>query len=427
MKRKLDLFDYIYIIIGTPWLFLMLFTSRMYTEVKIALLAILMTVCFSEITIKKINFPRKETGFIIFFMIFCLLSLLWGCIQGYEFEISIDYALVQYYFITPLCILLFSMVFGRDGRRKAVLWDLLKYLTCMLTVLDVIRIVLYVQGIDPPYLQFLMMASQGMEETLTLRISNEIALMFLLPVYVFMVMNPNGLSKKDNVIYIITVVFGIIYSILSGRKMLEIEVAIAFIFSITFCYGRLSLTKIKKALNAKTFILFLVVAVLFGIVEEKLSSIIGIESVTDLAYDTISNGLSRGDNGVEVRVNSSNALFNLWSQSPLWGNGLNSYSELHIANKDTQWSYEIFYHAWLAQTGLIGTVILFIPIMYVIKSLRRVWMITRDNAYGALLIGFVCFAIGGASNPLLYLVWPWSIVLIYCRKARVSKEMWSAL
>ena len=105
-------------------------------------------------------------------------------------------------------------------------------------------------------------------------------------------------------------------------------------------------------------------------------------------------------------------MYILWSQSFLFGNGLNSYSNYWIANNVTKWSYEVFYNALLAQTGILGVLLLLIAIVEIIRNLIINFMKKKENYYLALAIAFVMFAFSAESNPMLYFVWPWTIVLV---------------
>ena len=92
----------------------------------------------------------------------------------------------------------------------------------------------------------------------------------------------------------------------------------------------------------------------------------------------------------------------------------------------------MFYVAWLAQTGIIGCVLLLTPMIYIARRLRKAGVILNDNRYYAIMLGFICFMISGASNPMLYLIWPWTIGLIYCvnvtqRSRIVSTHLESAI
>ena len=224
-------------LIGIPWFFLAIFTSRMYTEIKIVLLAIIMLFCFLEKMVYGISFKPAYVKYVFCFILYCTFSLLIGILNGYEFEITKDFPLIQYYFITPICVLFFTTAF-HNRKRKTVLWSIIKYFTLLLVFLDSLKVSLFVMGIEPAFLDFIMMASFGAEdESLTLRVTNEGALFFLLPIFVFLLFHAE--NKKDQVTYFLIVFFGIVYSILSGRKMLEISVVVSAIFSILFIGGHI--------------------------------------------------------------------------------------------------------------------------------------------------------------------------------------------
>ena len=61
------------------------------------------------------------------------------------------------------------------------------------------------------------------------------------------------------------------------------------------------------------------------------------------------NGLDSNSYGMTKRTNNFEALFLEWFKSPLWGNGLNSYSTVSLASGTTKWAYEIVYVALLSQ------------------------------------------------------------------------------
>ena len=424
-KYKLSFFDVLYILIGIPWFFLMLFTSRLYTEVKVVMLIVLMMVCVMEYNHRKMKMIKKHVVFVTWFIIFCFMSLLWGILLGYEFSIANDYALIQYYIITPICVLFLSTTMDYDNRKK-VIWELIKYLTCLMCVLDVVRISLYMIGIEPAILSFIMMASDRTDTELSLRVSNEVALFFLLPIFVYLLINPDSKSKKDRFIYAITVSFGIVYSVISGRKMLEIVVFLAFIFALVYRNGIFSL----KVFFSKTVfkLLFIVVLAIRALqyVFKELADFIGVDDILAFAFETITEGLSSDAEGVSSRTENTIALLNLWLDSLLWGNGLNSYAANSLASLSTKWSYEVVYIAWLAQTGIVGVCFLVVPVIYVIKTLNKMGRLFKNDKYYALMIGFASFVFAGSSNPLVYLVWPWSIVLITCVDyERIKKQRYN--
>ena len=280
--------------------------------------------------------------------------------------------------------------------------------------MDVVKVALFIVGIDLPLLSFIKMASSEMEETkFALRVTNELSLMFLLPIFVYLLVNPDKNSFRIRILYFLIVFLGIIYGMLSGRKMLELEIILSFLISIVYFQGRLSIRHMLVILKPKYLLIIVVFCFIAVFLFQNFSSYIGIDNLPSLAYETIINGLSSDSDGISKRTGNASALNDMWYSSPLWGNGINSYAENSLANDETKWSYEIFYTAWLAQTGIIGLIILFIPIFAIIGRLNKAGKISGDNRYFAMVLGLAGFVIASASNPLIYLVWPWTIVYIY--------------
>lgn len=84
MKIK-DLFNYLYILIGVPFLFLVIITSRGFTEIKTLLLAILIVIAFIETILIKKSINKSFTYFIFIFVIYFIFSLLLGIFNGFPF------------------------------------------------------------------------------------------------------------------------------------------------------------------------------------------------------------------------------------------------------------------------------------------------------------------------------------------------------
>lgn len=419
--KKTDIFDCLYLFIGLPWLFFMLFTSRMYTEIKTVMLALLAIIAYSELLSNKIRFEKKDVKFVSIFILYIILSLLYGILMGYEYDFIKDFSLIQYYVITPVCILLFSTIISQNARRVEFLWSTLKYMSLVLSVLDVVRVVLWSTGMDPSFLQFIMMASDNMETKLTLRVSNEPSLMFLLPIFIYLLINPVTKIRKDRLICFTIVLFGIIYAILSGRKMLEVIIVLAVFLSLVYANCRFSLARIFNGKMITTMLLGLVALLAISVMFSRLSAIMGIDDILGLAYDTITNGLSSEADGVKSRGDNTTNLINLWLESPIWGNGLNSYAENSIASSLTKWSYEVVYVAWLAQTGIIGAYLLAFPIVYILKTLKRKAIVMKDKRFFALAVGFISFVLCGASNPVVYILWPWAVCMTFCKYNKANK------
>ena len=83
-------FDDLYLYLGVPWLFLMLFTSGSLTEVKIGLMGLLFIVAVMEMGYRSIRIEQKYLAFVSIFIIYCSISLLLGLIGNFEFVLGKD-------------------------------------------------------------------------------------------------------------------------------------------------------------------------------------------------------------------------------------------------------------------------------------------------------------------------------------------------
>lgn len=409
--NSIKFFDKLYVIVGIPWLFLMLFTSGSLTNLKVILLVLLLLISATDIICNGIKFRYSVASYVILFIGYCVFSLTIGVLKGFEFVITKDYTLIQYFIITPLCVLFLSASLSHTSQRINFIWRSLCYLTCILAVLDVFRDLLNLVGIRPVFLEFIELSSEVKEEGhLALRVKNESSFFFLLPIFIYMLFNS---PKKDKykVIFLITTIFGFIYAIVSGRKTLELLILFCIVFAIT--YKR----NIFKILSNNIIVILystIIIIILSPVLFSMLSELIGIEDVPQLVIDTVKNGLSSDSVGMTKRVGNTNSLLDLWYDSLLYGNGINSYAHDSLANQTTKWSYEVFYVAWLAQTGIIGVSVLAYGAISIILRLNKLGNISGNKKYYAVMLGFICFLIAGATNPLLYFVWPWTIAVIYC-------------
>lgn len=412
-RSVFSFFDFLYFVIGIPWLFLILFTATTLTEVKTAMLLLLVVVCILEICFKRISCNLKQLGFVVLFSSFAILEILIGMLNGYEFDVwGSEFPLIQYYIATPLFVFILSSTIKYKPLRREGLWSILKYMTLVLTVLDLLRILLIMVGVSPWFLEFIPIANVNTGD-LIMRVTNETSLFFLLPVFIYVLINPQSESKMDRFIYVVIVVAGVIYSLMSGRKILELLVAFSFLVSFIYKKGKIKIGNLFSASMIKAYIIFLILLVVLYFILEFIGAQVGADNIFSTAMDTLINGLANEDVGIGKRLGNADALLDLWMESPIWGNGLQSYARNSIASTATHWSYEVFYVAWLAQTGIIGCILLLMPMLYIIRRLSKTGVILNDYRYYAILLGFICFMISGATNPMLYLIWPWTLGLSY--------------
>ena len=403
----MSLFDFIYVLCGVPWLFLMITTSGAYTEQKMVLVSILCIVSILEIFTKRNGLMHKRATIVIGSIAFyCFLSLLYGIARGYKFKLEEDYSLIYTYIFTPFIILLLSHIFYKNKYRKEFLWKVVIVITLILEVMDLGKMLSNI-GMIPslPIFDFVKIGSDIFTTELSYRISNEAAFMFLLPISAVMFFKSK--IKQEKVLYGIIVILGIFYSIMSGRKMLEV---VFFSTIIIFVFLEMGKADINSLIRNMITGIIVIVIIFYG--TKHLSIVLGYDSIVNKAWSTIVNGLNSSSVGGEIRISCAKALLNLWLCSPLIGNGLNSYASV-LANRVNYWSYEVVYNALLAQIGIIGMCLIFYPTYRMIRNVYKNYKNTLDYRYLAVFVGFISFLFCGASNPLVYFIWPWVITLSF--------------
>lgn len=401
--KIIRLWDVLYLIVGIPFLFFNIVTSRAFTELKTILLAILVIIAVIEMIAGKIKVNRKVFIYIIIFLIFYICSLFYGIFNGYEFEIQKDFALIQYYVITPIVVLILSNVFFKKEYRLQKMFKILQLITLFVVIMNVLKIFALKNILpDIDFFNLLFISSDIKGTEVTLRIANESSLMYLLPMYIVLFFQDS--TQQNKVINFMILIFGMTYSLLSGRKMLILAAVITIGFMI---FKELYSKKIK----IKNIIIVLCLGIGIMIIINKFSSVIGMNNIFYNIYQTVVKGFSGDAYGVVSRKSDFDALIDLWLQSPFYGNGLNSYAIMELANPITKWSYEIMYIALLAQTGIIGLGILVFGVYSLIRTMIIKYKKSSNIYYLATTIGFLSFFICGASNPLIYIAWPWIITV----------------
>lgn len=412
IKIQKRIFDYIYIILGLPWLILVMAYARGHTSIKILGLLILLVVALMEIAIYKVEIKTKYIVTILAFICICISSLLLGVMSGYKFN-SDDYVLIQYYIIIPIASLILAMIFYEDKRINS----LKKWLIFINFYINTFNLLYFLaQKNVIPQFGFLNMgilaSAQVKNNQLFLRMSNEPALIFLMPFVIISFYDLNSYDKKFRILSFIGAFIGIIYAFLSGRKALQVTILISILYLIFLLLKELKIKRIVKYLCI--FLIFIIgisISLLF------MSDILGLESIFDSAINTFINGVSKSDYGIIKRSSNIVALLEGWCKNGftiIFGSGLNSYTKNSIAGSNTLWSYEVFYPAFLYQTGIVGMLSFFIIVFGIISRLNyKIKTMNYSNDYRAIKIAFICILIATGSNPLIYNIWLWAIVCAF--------------
>lgn len=406
--NQIRIFDYLYVVIGVPLIFLTIITSRDYTMIKTILLILLSGIAFIEILLKK-RINKKMFLYICAFILYFSASLLIGILLGYQANIESVFPLVQYYIVTPIVIFLFYNVCIMHNHRIMFVIRFIIILTFILCLLDFLK-VLSVRNMIPKFgLLDLILQSSDVNDKygLVLRMANETSFFFLLPFSIVLLLNDN-MSKSYKYMNYMSIILGVSYCVISGRKALEIIVAVVLIIVVVKKY-----CSIKNTNDLVKNILLLI----FGIIALYvflgfISDVLQIENIIDEAINTLVNGLDSKTYGVIKRNDNISALFDMWLTSPIIGHGLNSYANASLASSTALWSYEVYYNALIAQSGIVGLFFVMYPIYYICRHLYLKFKYYQSKFFLAILIAHFSFAISAGTNPMLYLFWPWTISLI---------------
>ena len=84
---SLDVFIYI---VGIPCLFMMIITSRGFTQIKIVLLLLFSFICFIDVVLNRSSIMICHIRYVLVFMTYFMLSLIFGIVNGYEFHLEND-------------------------------------------------------------------------------------------------------------------------------------------------------------------------------------------------------------------------------------------------------------------------------------------------------------------------------------------------
>lgn len=397
------------------WLGLMFIIPKEYGLIKGILLAAICIVSSFYICKKK-YLKAGECMYFIIFIFYFLLSIFWGIVSGWKFELTEDYPLFFYYIFTPICVFFFGHLYYQNKKNIVKICIIF---TFFIVSIDLIRIFM-ILGIIPKWSLIDFFVHVDSENTLvnelTLRISNESSLIFLLPFNILLlkVLNQNVIvGKLYKILLAGSSVLGTAYAMLSGRRILEIGILVAWVIvSLEYFHHRFTIrTLIKGLIFLAVFFIF--ISHILGTISTNTDLL----NVTDMIVNTFFEGFTGA--GMQNRQNYISGLIDLWSQAPVLGNGLNAYGDV-LANTVTLWSYEVVFLALLGQAGIVGVCIIFFGIISVFLSYRNIYGSTENllkkSVYRAITISSVIFILAGLSNPQVYYAWFWGIFFAFSKE-----------
>lgn len=408
----------LYVISGFLFLFFMLAFPSAFQGIKYTSMLILILLSTTELVLKN-KLSKQVVLSIGIWLLYFLISLIIGVINGFK----VDFELISIYFITPVLALIFSTSICNNA-RFIYLNKMLILITFLICIIDLVYLMNVTQLISLPFeINSEIFGSAVLStEKVEFRITNQTSLMFLLPYLVAIYYSKGYENVKEGRFILATIFIGLVLVIFSGRRALELMVLMSFV--LTYFLLKIK-NKSRKVLTRRIFynrlkgilgFFLLMIIILFYFFE----SIDDFFDFSNLIYSTFISAFDSKTESGDLRVQQSLALYNGWLESPFFGHGINSYPKEIIRNNYTPWAYEQVYQALLFQGGIFGFGLFFAYIGFIMLNLyqKAGKLILVENKYFlGILIGFFCFVIAGASNPLVYYVWAWTFVLISYQKS----------
>ena len=227
------------------------------------------------------------------------------------------------------------------------------------------------------------------------------SLMYLIPfILSYYLLRIDEIDKIKRSFIIIALFLSIIGMMISGRRALILNVLLTPV--LFYLIARFS--KLRKSIKLQRKIivqLFLMVGILLiAIIGAVYFNILNFDALQDSFIQSFDLSKNSKDESSEIRGAQASGLLRSFSENPFFGTGLGTGSRYVIRSHDVAGSYELSYLAILFQSGIVGSIIYFGLLIYLIWKLFR--LINVENKFiTPHLIGVICFLIANASNPYL--------------------------
>ena len=386
------------------WLLLMMGIPLIPTIFKMGLMGILAGYGFLLI----LNGRLKQNGHLILGIIiwetFFLFTMINGLFNGFELDMN----LIEIYLVRPIMIYLIVQIINTKEAYmflvKALIWIVL-----FIAIYNLIYM-LGRRGILPNFMTWENGVAIVEEGFLAIRVSNQTALIFLVPfISVF-----NVFSSRFPSSYVVlmraSLVLSSIAVIMSGRRALQVITIAGFGISMVF-WGLNKGKTTKKSIVKCVGIVVGVVAILLVILQ--IGNTMNIGNIFVTLYNTIKDAFM--DKRSNVRNLQTEYLLQEWRKKPFFGWGLSAYVTYFVRSSVTKWSYEHFYIALLFQIGVVGVCFVFCCVFNLVMHVYKKYLYSNSNETGiallACLVGFLCFAVAGSTNPMITSTWIWFILI----------------
>ena len=381
------LIDYVFSIF---FFFILCFPQTFYA-IKILLMCVFIVFLLLDIKKSKLRISNEVFGLILIILLFNLFYILLGQFRNYP--------AIKYYFLTHIAWILF---YGLLCFKI----DLDSFFTILRTILSS-SIFIYIMGIIAAILfnffgfaEFAMFGANRRPGYPLVVISGGVIVNIIFSSPIILIMSILNGKKK----YCIPLM--ILFVIFTSRRAIMLNLA----FSPFICFFLLSFVKEKsdrrKYNNLYLKILFILLLVIVAMLIVDISSpkinfieyIVFVKNAFEFSR-TIDNNI---DEGGYLRALQFRSLMDGWKEHLFLGHG--TAANASVIRSDTiPGAYELTYIALLFQRGLLGFIVYFLQLSYIIFNLFYYSLKYRRirNFLISILTGFICFLIANGTNPYL--------------------------
>jgi hypothetical protein len=375
-----------------PLFFLMTIAPQLFSFIKLPLLLFSFFLIFITIVPQKKLYSKKYVIWFVFYLTYYLIWISYGALRGnpgiYDyFRVQVLWPIFYFILISSISSLgIISMIF--------------KFLIVFTTIISIYLFYKFFEIINlvPPIINFegesfAIGIHSGYIQIVSLSIGS---LTFLMPFIIVFVSNYNDqynniLSKsKAYIILFMT----IITTLLTGRRALWGSLFIIYflnwIINSNFLKKEMFYNNIKKPLIFLT-ILILIFTTAFFLLKDSID------------YENLTNRLVEEfkTENTTPRQLQSNALINGFYNYPLFGSGFGIGVKDVVRSTERPWTYELTYHLYLFNTGIIGSlfflILLSFPIyrFFILKKYHPEYNIFTKP----LILSYIIVLFASSSNP----------------------------
>lgn len=386
---------------GLLLFFLMVFLPTSYQPIKAGLLGmILMAAGVTLVLHRRLSLHRSVVAWTLFLMTIGLGFILLGTVRSAPGAVRV----ASVYVLWPLVFLILISYLKTYQDLMSVLKIMLA--SAILIPLYAASYILYELHLIPT--AFYLALDQGQaigfyKGYVEINLYSLSSLLFLFPFSVSALLTwpkAGALPFQKKWLWLASILGGALV-LVSGRRALLLVGALSPFLTLAF---RFTLPAWREQLRAKARPIFTLGAILVVIVVTAalLHLALDVESGELITYFIKGFDFST-DPSANPRREQFYALLEGWKQSPLFGNGLGSFTTFSVRSFEMPWAYELYYMSLLFQTGIVGVLCYALGIFWIIWSSIRI--LREDELLApfqlSILVGMLCFLIGNATNPYL--------------------------